>query len=67
MAKYKVQLCRTYHAFADVTVEAGSYTNAETLALENPPDDFHGMQMEGEDTVVSCDKVVELPKECYHT
>jgi hypothetical protein len=64
MPKYKVQLCRTYYAFADVVVEADSYKDAEILALKNPPDDFHGMQMEGEDKAVSCDKVIELPKEC---
>ena len=57
MPKYKVQLCRTYYAFADIIVEANSRKDAEKSVLKNPPDDFHGMQMADKDEIVFCDKI----------
>jgi len=53
MAKFKVELCRTYFAFGSIEVEAESAEKARAIALECA-EDFSTKDFETE--VVSCNK-----------
>lgn len=56
MPKFKVEVCRTYYAYATIEVEATCKEEAEETALFCV-ESFDGMQIADSDEVISCKEV----------
>lgn len=59
---YTVTLCRTYHAWADVTVQTYNKKEAAQIAQEKAKD-FGGMQYGDNDTIVSIEEAEDFKYE----
>lgn len=52
MAKFKIEVCRTYYAFGSVKVEAETREEAEILALDRTDEIGFSIKNIGEDVIV---------------